>query len=173
MPVGIYNKTLEEKIAARDEYYNQFPKFIVVRINHTYSPLQMMMMSCIEAELCSGQLIQETLGVTQSTIFANINKLFKLKAIQGYKGLYWPTSMSVKDMKIKSKNFWRSTNNPGGKRIRGLRMRTDHEKQNDKFLAMARKNKKWRKPKPSDQLSGPQVSGVLTKQNRAWSSLLW
>ena len=150
-------KPIEQKIVERNEYLAQFPRQLEVEINHDQTPLQMMLMSLIKADIRTVPLMHTCIsGRARNTIYTALDQLRKKGIVIVHKNLYWLSETPLEEVAIRTRAYWRSKRNPGGKIPRRYNF-TDHEKVKEMLLQMAEKQRKWRHPNDTSVNKGMTV----------------
>ena len=150
-------KTIDKKIAERNEYLAQFPRQLEVEINRDLTPLQMLLMALIKADIRTVPLMHTCIpGRARNTIYTALDQLRKKGILIVYKNLYWLSETPLEVVAAKSRAYWRSKRNPGGKIPRRYNF-TDHEKVKEWLLQMAERQRKWRHPNDTSVNKGMTV----------------
>ena len=83
-------KPIEQKIVERNEYLAQFPRQLEVEINRDLTPLQMLLMALIKADIRTVPLMHTCIpGRARNTIYTALDCLRKKGILIVYKNLYW------------------------------------------------------------------------------------
>jgi len=110
-------KPIEQKIAERQEYLAQFPRTVEVEIKGDQTPLQVLLMDLIKADIRTVPLMHTCIpGRARNTIYTALDKLRKKELVDRSQKTFTGCLITpIEEVVKKTRAYWRSKRNPGGK----------------------------------------------------------
>jgi hypothetical protein len=126
---------LKKEIAKGNEYFNQAPHEINVKLYKDLSGNQAIILAMINAGMLSTGLMETRMTMTQVNILRNIYILIGKGYCKAYKKLYFPIDFPKEDLEQASKDYWHGCHpvnrDTHDMRMARLKMLEDQRKEQD------------------------------------------